>query len=59
MKESFTVENASKIDDKMDYAVLLMAVYAESEFSSVGLTEVEAREKGSKSQLGSIQSCCL
>jgi dihydrolipoamide dehydrogenase len=39
-------ENASGEKREMDYKALPMAVYTEPEFSSVGLTEEEAREKG-------------
>ncbi len=39
-------ENASEAKREMDYEALPMAVYTDPEFSSVGLTEEEAREKG-------------
>ncbi len=38
-------ENVSGIQKKMDYRALPLAVFTEPEFSSVGLTEEEAREK--------------
>jgi len=48
------VENASGIKSQMNYAALPMAVYTEPEFSSVGLTEEEAKEIGLKIQVGSF-----
>lgn len=45
-------ENASGMNKEIDYRALPMAVYTEPEFSSVGLTEEEAREKGIKAQVG-------
>jgi dihydrolipoamide dehydrogenase len=39
------VENAFEAKKEMDYNALPLAVYTEPEFSSVGLTEEEAREK--------------
>jgi len=38
-------ENASGIQKRMDYNAIPLAVFTEPEFSSVGITEEEAREK--------------
>ncbi len=48
------VENAWERKNRMDYAALPMAVYTEPEFSSVGITEEEAKQKGIKIQVGSF-----
>lgn len=48
------VENASGKKREMNYTALPMAVYTEPEFSSVGFTEEEAKEKGIKIQVGSF-----
>ncbi|HEB34569.1 MAG TPA: dihydrolipoyl dehydrogenase [Candidatus Aminicenantes bacterium] len=45
-------ENASGLKAEMNYKALPLAVYTEPEFSSVGLTEEEARERGIKIQVG-------
>lgn len=45
-------ENAAGSKRKIRYHALPMAVYTEPEFSSVGLTEQEAREKGDPIQVG-------
>jgi len=45
-------ENASGLKMEMEYKALPMAVYTEPEFSSVGFTEEEAKEKGIKIQVG-------
>ena len=45
-------ENASEAKREMDYEALAMAVYTEPEFSSVGLTEEEAREEGTGIKVG-------
>ncbi len=45
-------ENSSGAKRMMDYQALPTAVYTEPEFSSVGLTEEEAREKEIKVQVG-------
>jgi dihydrolipoamide dehydrogenase len=45
-------ENASEAKREMDYEALPMAVYTEPEFSSVGLTEEEAREEGTGIKVG-------
>lgn len=45
-------ENISGARKEMDYQALPMAVYTDPEFSSVGLTEEEAKEKGIKTQIG-------
>jgi dihydrolipoamide dehydrogenase len=45
-------ENASGIKAEMSYKALPLAVYTEPEFSSVGLTEEEAKERGIKIQVG-------
>jgi len=45
-------ENASGLKAEMDYKALPMAVYTEPEFSSVGLTEEEAKKRGIKIQAG-------
>lgn len=45
-------ENASGMNKEVDYRALPMAVYTEPEFSSVGLSEEEAKEKGIKTQVG-------
>ncbi len=46
------VENASDSSVEMNYNALPLAVYTEPEFSSVGLTEENAKEKGIKIQVG-------
>ncbi len=46
------VENAAGENKEMRYEALPMAVYTDPEFSSVGLTEEEAAEKGMKIQTG-------
>lgn len=46
------VENASGSSVEMNYDALPLAVYTEPEFSSVGLTEEEARKDGIKIQVG-------
>ncbi len=48
------VENACGNKHRMDYAALPMAVYTEPEFSSVGITQEEAKEKNIKIQVGSF-----
>jgi len=45
-------ENASGLKAEMNYKALPLAVYTEPEFSSVGLTEEEAKERGIKIQVG-------
>lgn len=45
-------ENASGSKREMDYEALPLAVYTEPEFSAVGFTEEEARERGIKVQVG-------
>ncbi len=45
-------ENASGLKAEMNYKALPLAVYSEPEFSSVGLTEEEAKERGIKIQVG-------
>jgi dihydrolipoamide dehydrogenase len=45
-------ENASEAKREMDYEALPMAVYTEPEFSSVGLTEEEARKEGTGIKVG-------
>ncbi|GAH48858.1 unnamed protein product, partial [marine sediment metagenome] len=45
-------ENASGLKTEMDYKALALAVYTEPEFSSVGLTEEEAKERGIRIQVG-------
>jgi len=52
------VENAFGKKKEMNYDALPMAVYTEPEFSSVGLTEQEARDKNKGIQIGffSIQA---
>jgi dihydrolipoamide dehydrogenase len=45
-------ENAAGENKEMHYEALPMAVYTDPEFSSVGLTEEEAKEKGMKIQTG-------
>jgi dihydrolipoamide dehydrogenase len=45
-------ENASGLKEEMNYKALPLAVYTEPEFSSVGLTEEEAKERGIKIQVG-------
>jgi dihydrolipoamide dehydrogenase len=45
-------ENASGLKAEMNYKALPLAVYTEPEFSSVGLTEEEAMERGIKIQVG-------
>ncbi|NIM57663.1 MAG: dihydrolipoyl dehydrogenase [Candidatus Aminicenantes bacterium] len=47
-------ENASGIKAEMNYKALPLAVHTEPEFSSVGLTEEEAKEKRIKIQVGSF-----
>jgi len=46
------VENAMGKKKAMNYEALPMAVYTEPEFSSVGLTEQEAKDKGKGIQVG-------
>lgn len=46
------VENAAGENREMRYEALPMAVYTDPEFSSVGLTEEEAKKKGMKIQTG-------
>jgi dihydrolipoamide dehydrogenase len=46
------VGNAAGDDKEVCYEALPMAVYTDPEFSSVGLTEEEAAEKGMKIQTG-------
>ncbi len=46
------VENAAGGNREMRYDALPMAIYTDPEFSSVGLTEDEAKEKGMKIQTG-------
>lgn len=45
-------ENASGLKAEISYKALPQAVYTEPEFSSVGLTEEEAKERGIKIQVG-------
>jgi len=45
-------ENASGLRAEMSYKALPLAVYTEPEFSSVGLTEEEAKKRGIKIQVG-------
>ncbi|UCC41192.1 MAG: dihydrolipoyl dehydrogenase [Candidatus Aminicenantes bacterium] len=45
-------ENASGLEEIMNYEALPMAVYTSPEFSSVGVTEQEAMERGIKYQIG-------
>ena len=45
-------ENASGLKAEVNYKALPQAVYTEPEFSSVGLTEEEAKERGIKIQVG-------
>jgi dihydrolipoamide dehydrogenase len=45
-------ENVSGSKKSLNYRALPNAVYTEPEFSSVGLTEEEAREMGIKTQVG-------
>lgn len=45
-------ENASGLEETMNYEALPMAVFMSPEFSSVGFTEQEAQEKGIKHQIG-------
>lgn len=45
-------ENAWGLKREMDYSALPSAVFTEPEFSSLGLTEKEAREKGLKIKVG-------
>jgi dihydrolipoamide dehydrogenase len=45
-------ENAFGIKAEMNYKALPLAVHTEPEFSSVGLTEEEAKERGIKIQIG-------
>lgn len=45
-------ENASGLKAEMNYKALPLAVYTEPEFSSVGLTEEEAKERGIEIQVG-------
>jgi dihydrolipoamide dehydrogenase len=45
-------ENASGLKAEMSYNALPLAVHTEPEFSSVGLTEEAAKEKGIKIQVG-------
>ena len=45
-------ENASGLKAEMNYKALPLAVYTEPEFSSVGLTEEESKERGLKIQVG-------
>ena len=45
-------ENASGLKEEMSYKALPLAVYTEPEFSSVGLTEEEAKKRGIKIQVG-------
>jgi len=45
-------ENVSGSKKRLNYRALPNAVYTEPEFSSVGLTEEEAREMGIKTQVG-------
>jgi len=45
-------ENASGLKAEMSYKALPWAVYTEPEFSSVGLTEEQAKERGIKIQVG-------
>jgi len=45
-------ENASGAKKTVDYETMPMAVYAEPELSSVGLTEEEAQERGIKTKVG-------
>jgi dihydrolipoamide dehydrogenase len=47
-------ENASGLNKKAQYHALPMAVFTEPEYASVGLTEVQAREKGLKVQTGAF-----
>ena len=45
-------ENASGLKAEINYKALPLAVYTEPEFSSVGLTEEEAKQRGIKIQVG-------
>lgn len=45
-------ENASGLEETMNYEALPMAVFTSPEFSSVGFTEQEAQKKGIKHQIG-------
>ena len=45
-------ENASGLKAEMNYKALPLAVYTEPEFSSVGLTQEQAKERGIKIQVG-------
>jgi len=45
-------ENASGLKAEMSYKALPLAVYTEPEFSSVGLTEEEAKKRGIKIKVG-------
>jgi dihydrolipoamide dehydrogenase len=45
-------ENASGLKAEMNYKALPLAVYTEPEFSSVGLTQGQAKERGIKIQVG-------
>jgi dihydrolipoamide dehydrogenase len=45
-------ENASGLKETMNYEALPMAVFTSPEFSSVGYTEEEARERGIKHHIG-------
>jgi dihydrolipoamide dehydrogenase len=45
-------ENAAGLSNEMDYQAMPMAVFTEPEFASVGLTEEEAKEQGSQTQIG-------
>jgi dihydrolipoamide dehydrogenase len=48
----WAAENATGLNRAARYHALPMAVYTEPEFSSVGLTEQQAREKGLRVQVG-------
>ena len=48
----WAAENATGLKKAAHYHALPMAVYTEPEFSSVGLTEQQAREKGLRVQVG-------
>jgi dihydrolipoamide dehydrogenase len=45
-------ENASGLEEPMNYEALPMAVFTSPEFSSVGYTEEEVQERGIKHQIG-------
>jgi len=45
-------ENASGLKAEMNYKALPLAIYTEPEFSSVGLSEEEAKKRGIKIQVG-------